>query len=116
MKHGTALIGKDRASDIIVNILLPIAQMWADTVDSPTLRDAVQRLYDDSPQLQGNRIITDIEEQVFTEEQPIKLISPSAKKQQGAMYLYREFCSSQICDLCPIIQGGGLDEPRGSAE
>ena len=116
-KHGAALIGKDRASEIIVNIVLPIAQMWAETVDSSNLRDAVQRLYDDIPQLDDNRVTREIKAQIFTEEQPIKLISPSAKKQQGAIYLYRNFCSSQICDLCPIIQGGGVDdelaEPQG---
>ena len=109
-QRGAALIGASRASDIIVNILLPIAQMWAETVDSSNLRDAVQRLYDDIPQLDDNRVTKDVKAQIFTEEQPIKLISPSAKKQQGAIYLHRNFCSSQICDLCPIIQGGGVDD------
>ena len=115
-QHGMALVGQSRASDIIVNIVLPIAKMWAETVDSPNLRDAVQRLYSYLPKLEDNRVTKDIKAQVFTKEQPIKLISPTAKKQQGAIYLYRQFCSSQICDLCPIIQGGGIDEPRRNAE
>ena len=103
-----ALIGTGRASDIIVNILLPIVLVWAEQTQSSKLTDAVQRLYDSYPKLQENHITQRIEAQIFSQEQPIKLISPSAKKQQGAIYLHRNFCSSQLCDLCPVIEGGGI--------
>ena len=107
-QRGAALIGTTRALDIIVNILLPITLVWAEHVQSPKLTEAVQRLYDSCPKLQENRITQQIETQIFSQEQPIKLISPSAKKQQGAIYLHRNFCSSQLCDLCPIIEGDGI--------
>ena len=107
-QRGTALIGTGRASDIIVNILLPIVLVWAEQAQSPKLTDAVQRLYDSYPKLQENRITQQIEAQIFSQEQPIKLISPSAKKQQGAIYLDGNFCSSKLCDLCPIIEGDGI--------
>ena len=107
-QRGTALIGADRANDIIVNKLLPITLLWAEQSQSPTLAAAVQRLYDSYPKLQENRFTQQIEAQIFSQEQPIKLISPSAKKQQGAIYLHKNFCSSQLCDLCPIIEGGGI--------
>ncbi len=109
-QRGAALIGMDRASDIIVNSLLPLALVWAEHSQSPKLTEAVQRLYDSYPKLQENHITQQIETQVFSQEQPIKRISPSAKKQQGAIYLYRNFCSSRLCDLCPIIEGGGVGE------
>ena len=105
---GAALIGTARAADIIVNILLPITLVWAEYSQSPELTEAVQRLYDSYPKLQENHITQQIEAQIFSQEQPIKLLSPSAKKQQGAIYLHRNFCSSQLCDLCPIIEGGGI--------
>ena len=107
-QRGAALIGADRANDIIVNKLLPITLLWAEQCESPTLAEAVQRLYDNYPKLQENRFTQQIEAQIFSQEQPIKLISPSAKKQQGAIYLYKNFCSSQLCDLCPIIEGDGI--------
>ncbi|MCZ6679018.1 MAG: DUF2851 family protein, partial [Candidatus Poribacteria bacterium] len=107
-QHGAALIGRARAADIIVNILLPIALVWAEHSQSPKLAEAVQRLYASHPKLQENHITRQIEVQIFSEAQPIKLIAPSAKKQQGAIYLHRNFCSSRLCDLCPIIQGGGV--------
>jgi hypothetical protein len=107
-QRGAALIGPARASDIIVNILLPITLVWAEHSQSPKLTEAVQRLYDSYPKLQENHITQGIGAQIFSHDQPIKLISPSAKKQQGAIYLHRNFCSSQLCDLCPVIKGGGV--------
>ena len=107
-QRGAALIGAARAADIIVNKLLPITLLWAEQSQSPTLTEAVQRLYNSYPKLQENRITQRIEAQIFSQEQPIKLISPSAKKQQGTIYLNNNFCSSQLCDLCPIIEGGGI--------
>ena len=107
-QRGAALIGARRAADIIVNKLLPITLLWAEQSQSPKLTEAVQRLYNSYPKLQENRITQQIKAQIFNQEQPIKLISPSAKKQQGAIYLYKNFCRSQLCDLCPIIEGGGI--------
>ena len=107
-QRGAALIGAARAADIIVNKLLPITLLWAEQSQSPTLTEAVHRLYNSYPKLQENRITQRIEAQIFSQEQPIKLISPSAKKQQGAIYLHRNFCSSQLCDLCPVIEGDGI--------
>ena len=107
-QRGAALIGTTRASDIIVNILLPMTLLWAEQSQSPKLTEAVQRLYDSYPKLQENRTTQQIETRIFSPEQPIKLISPSAKKQQGAIYLDRNFCSSRLCDLCPIIEGDGI--------
>ena len=107
-QRGAALIGTARASDIIINILLPITLVWAERSQSSNLIEAVQRLYNSYPKLQENRTTQQIEVQIFSQKQPIKLISPSAKKQQGAIYLHRNFCSSQLCDLCPIIEGDGI--------
>ena len=107
-QRGAALIGTARASDIIINILLPITLVWAERSQSSNLIEAVQRLYNSYPKLQENHTTQQIEVQIFSQKQPIKLISPSAKKQQGAIYLHRNFCSSQLCDLCPIIEGDGI--------
>lgn len=107
-QRGAALIGANRASEIIINILLPIALLWAEHVKSPKLTEAVQRLYDSYPKLEENSTTQQIEAQIFSQKQPVKLISPSAKKHQGAIYLHRNFCHSQLCDLCPIIEGNGI--------
>jgi hypothetical protein len=108
--RGSALIGKPRASEIIVNKLLPLTLVWAEESQSSKLSDAVQKLYDHHPKVEDNSINDKITAQIFTEQQPIQQISPSAKKQQGAIYLYNNFCSSQLCELCPILNSGAVDE------
>ena len=112
---GATLIGKDRALDIIVNILLPIATVWAEESQSTTLYEAVIQLYGSCPKLQDNRITKQIQSQIFSDLQPFNVISPNSKIQQGAMYLHNNFCSSRLCDLCPIINGGATDDLRGEA-
>ena len=107
---GATLVGKDRALEIIVNILLPIALVWAEESQSTVLQNAVHRLYGSCPKSQENRITKQIQSQISTEAQPLKVISSSARNQQGAMYLHKNFCSSRLCDLCPIINGGATED------
>ena len=109
-RHGTVFIGRDRASEIIINKLLPLALVWAEESQSSRLSDAVKRLYDHHPKIAGEPTTKKISDQIFTEQQPIQHISPSAKKQQGAIYLYNNFCESQLCELCPILNSGAVDE------
>ena len=109
------LVGKDRALEIIVNILLPISLVWAEESQSTVLQDAVRRLYGSCPKTQDNHITKKIQSQIFTEAQPPKTILSSAKNQQGAIYLHKNFCISQLCDLCPIINGGAIEDAPGGS-
>ena len=107
---GTVFIGRDRASEIIVNKILPLALVWAEESQSSKLSDAVQILYDHHPKIAREPTAEKIADQIFTEQQPIKQISPTAKKQQGAIYLDKNFCEIQLCELCPILNSGAVDE------
>ncbi|MCE2402379.1 DUF2851 family protein [Candidatus Poribacteria bacterium] len=98
------LIGESRALDIMVNKILPVAYIWAVESESKKLQDAILRLYSDYTKLQENSIIRQVGKQVFTEAQPMRLIKPTAKIQQGMMRLYKNFCADQLCDLCPILE------------
>lgn len=98
------LIGPDRALDIIVNKILPVAYIWAVESESRKLQDAILGLYSDYTKLQGNSIIRQVDKQVFSKAQPMRLIKPTAKIQQGMMRLYKNYCADQLCDLCPIIE------------
>ncbi len=109
-KKGTVFIGEARASKIIIDKLLPLALVWAEESQSSKLSDAVQKLYDHHPKIQNDPIADKIAARIFTEQQPIQSISPSAKKQQGAIYLDKNFCESQLCELCPILNSGAVDE------
>ncbi len=102
------LIGESRALDITVNKILPVAYIWAVESESRTLQEAILNLYSSSTKLQENKIIRQIESQIFSQTQPMRLIKPTAKIQQGTIRLYKNYCVDQLCDLCPIIENNAV--------
>ena len=99
-----ALIGKDRAADIIINKILPVAYIWAVEADSQQLQEAILRLYSVGAKSTGNKIIRKVDEQIFTEAQQMRHLKPTAKIEQGVIRLYKNYCADQLCDLCPILE------------
>lgn len=98
------LIGSGRALDILVNKILPVAYIWAVESESKKLQDAILMLYSDLTKMQDNSIIRKVSKQVFNEAQPMRMIKPTAKIQQGIIRLYKNYCIDQLCDLCPIFE------------
>jgi hypothetical protein len=102
--RNAVLIGKSRAIDIIVNKILPIAYIWAIEADSQKLQDGILRLYSIGSKSTGNQIIRKIDKQIFTEEQQMRLLKPTAKIEQGIIRLHKNYCADWLCDLCPILE------------
>ena len=101
----TALIGEDRAVDIIVNKILPTAYIWAVEAGSQKLQETVLRLYSVTPKSGGNKIIDEINDQIFTSEaQQMQDLKPKANIEQGIIRLYKNYCADRLCDLCPILE------------
>ncbi len=108
-----ALIGKSRALDILINKILPVAYVWAVEADSRGLQKAILQLYSSYAKLQENAMLRKIEKQIFTEAQPMKDAIKTAKTQQGAMRLYKNYCADKLCDLCPIIEHDAILAEEG---
>ena len=102
------LIGASRALDIMVNKILPVAYIWAVESESKKLQDAILNIYSGYTKLQENRIIRQVGSQIFSQAQPMRLIKPTAKIQQGTIHLYKNYCADQLCDLCPIIENNAI--------
>ena len=98
------LIGKGRAVDIIINKILPAAYIWAVEAGSQQLQEAVLRLYSVGSKSTGNKIISKVNEQIFTEAQQMRQLKPTAKIEQGVIRLYKNYCADWLCDLCPILE------------
>ncbi len=98
------LIGDVRAGDIIVNKILPVIYIWAVEAESRKLQEAILRLYSASPKSTGNKIISEINKQIFTETQRMQHLKPTAKIEQGIIRLYKNYCADRLCDLCPILE------------
>ena len=98
------LIGNDRAVDIIINKILPIAYIWAVEAESQKLQEAILRLYSTGSKSTGNKIIRTVGEQIFNETQQMRHLKPTAKIEQGVIRLYKNYCADWLCDLCPILE------------
>ena len=100
-----ALIGKGRAVDIIINKILPVAYIWAVESGSQQLQEGILKLYSVAPKSTGNKIIREIDEQIFTTEaQQMRDLNPTAKIEQGIIRLHKNYCADWLCDLCPILE------------
>ena len=106
--RNAVLIGKGRAIDIIVNKILPVAYIWAVEAGSQQLQEAVLQLYSVGSKSTGNKIISKINKQVFTEQQRMQHLHPTAKIEQGIIRLHKNYCADWLCDLCPILEHGAV--------
>ena len=87
------LIGRGRAREIVVNILLPFFFTMG-------MEEKMLRLYRSYPRLMENRITKYMEKKIFGGHNP-KLVN-SALHQQGLIHLYKTFCDEGKCDSCPL--------------
>jgi hypothetical protein len=95
-----SLIGRGRARDIIVNIVLPFAFAWAQLNSQPELGEHALGLYRCYPKLAENEITREMAGLLWGGNSP-KLVH-SAQRQQGLLHLFHSFCRQRKCAQCPI--------------
>lgn len=95
------LIGRSRARDIIVNVLLPFSFAWSQANSDAWLRNRSRELYLSHPKLQENWITRYMGMQILGNE-PEAVASRSACHQQGLIHLYKTYCSEHRCRVCPL--------------
>lgn len=95
------LIGRSRARDIIVNVLLPFSFAWSQANSDSWLRNRSRELYLSHPKLQENWITRYMGMQILGDEREA-VVSRSACHQQGLIHLYRTYCAEHRCHVCPL--------------
>ncbi len=91
------LIGKARARDIIINIILPSIYAYANETNNGRLKSTVLQVYRQYPRLSSNIIIKKMINNYFKIDS--KAIN-NALKQQGLIHLYKMYCIKKDCDRC----------------
>jgi hypothetical protein len=94
-----ALVGKSRAADIVVNILLPLLVAHADRQNLPKLSETAVAVYARYPKLGENTITDAMSEEALG---PRKAAIKTARQQQGLIGLYRLYCQARRCYECPV--------------
>ncbi len=99
-KEEIALVGNSRASDIAVNILLPLLVAHAERNDRPDLRETALAVYTSYPKLADNKITRAMIGEAIGPHR--KKAINGARRQQGLMHLYKLYCEARRCYECPV--------------
>lgn len=98
--HYGDLIGRDRALDILVNIVLPALWHYGRQAGDAHLQNLVQEVYGGFPRLQENQITRAMRQQLSRQFPVSRAIAASALTQQGLIHLQKLFCRPLKCEAC----------------
>jgi len=91
-----SLLGRSRAADIVVNVLLPFASAWGKLNSEPELVWKAFALYHNYPRLSVNTIERHMIKQIGLDSSLVN----SAQRQQGLIHIYNTLCTQGKCDCC----------------
>lgn len=93
-------IGKGRAREVVVNVILPFARSWAELHADHGLDEHALDVYRCYPRLGENQITRHLSD-LFWGKGNWKVVN-SARRQQGLIHVYKTFCEVQRCQMCPL--------------
>jgi len=100
--HGpkSNLIGLDRAQDIVINVIFPLFLLCANEQGDGRLETLVKACYRRFSGLSDNFITRDMIKKLFpNQKNRVKWIN-TAQKQQGLIYIYKNYCTKKKCRDC----------------
>ena len=92
------LVGKNRADEIILNVVIPICLLYARIFKDKDVRQGTLKIFEQSPPLSDNTVIRTIDNQLIKG----RLKLQSAMLQQGTLQLYKFYCAEKRCGDCLI--------------
>jgi hypothetical protein len=98
--NNLALIGRWRAADIVVNVLLPFAFAWGKLNCQPEVERKAVDIYQSYPRLAVNNVERHMMKQLRLNRNLVN----SAQRQQGLIHIYNTLCSQGKCNCCQLSQ------------
>jgi hypothetical protein len=95
----SALLGKSKASEIVVNVILPFAFSWGEMTNEPGLKGKAIELYNHCPKLSENGITRHMARQLSLKG----TAGFTACHQQGLIHIFRDYCREGKCCECPLV-------------
>ncbi len=95
----SALLGSSKASEIVVNVILPFASAWGGLAGQAKLMEHPIELYRNYPRLAENCITRHMAKQLCLEASS----DFTACHQQGLIRIFRNYCREGRCSQCPIV-------------
>lgn len=98
-KHA-ALIGKERARDIVVNIIIPVIYLYSTETEAGFVKNIVREVFTTYPKLAENAITKAMKKQLFGGHTTGSNMMNTAFQQQGLIYLHKLYCKTLRCSEC----------------
>ncbi|MFA5308843.1 MAG: DUF2851 family protein [Dehalococcoidales bacterium] len=92
-----ALLGRERAAEISVNVILPFAAAGGFSGAPPDLPWQAREIYSACPAPAENALVKHMRQQLG-----IGRAAATARRQQGLIHLYKTRCSQGKCPGCPL--------------
>lgn len=99
------LIGRDRALDVLINIVLPALWHYGRQAGDAHLQTLVQEVYGSFPRLQENQITRAMRQQLAQQFAVSRSVAASALTQQGLIHLQKLYCRPRRCAACLGLEG-----------
>ncbi len=96
--EATALLGRERAAAIAVNVLLPLAAARSELESQAETCRRILEIFRQYPRLTTNNLEKHMNHQLGIDRGRVN----SARRQQGLIHIYRTLCSQGECRLCPL--------------
>lgn len=99
-KKSTTLVGRDRARNIIVNVILPGCSAYASETEDEMLKIEILQIHQAYPKESSNSIIKEMTVRLFGKAHHSHQLIDTAAKQQGLIHLYKLYCHRVECKRC----------------
>jgi hypothetical protein len=93
------LLGRSRAADAAVNVVLPFAIAFGARSNDQALANVARQAYAHYPPLAENELTRYVGRLVFGRTRPKGI---TAVAQQGLLQIYRQHCQAKQCGDCPL--------------
>ncbi len=97
MSRSSALIGREKASAIVINAVLPFTCAWSQLNSQRKLKKKATEIYRRYPALGDNELTRYMMQQLSLKPN----IRLSARKQQGLIHIFQTYCRRRDCVRCP---------------
>jgi hypothetical protein len=98
--HDAALLGRDRARDAVVNVILPLALATAAATGDHDLADAAWTVFRTFPRPSPYQATQKLSTELGIGNRDLT----TARRQQGLLHLVRNHCERIACESCPLNQ------------
>jgi hypothetical protein len=104
-----ALIGKERARAVTVNVVIPLLLVHARQKKDQGLERNLHALYASLPKGEGNNVTRYMESTLFPSPEVAAEVIRSVRRQQGLYQIFKDCCDSKSlrCDECVLVRAMG---------